>query len=244
MWLQMPVNVDWHLYRCHLIASAPNDWRAARTHAGCGVGEFPGEHLLEASANSKRTTMEPRSLKPTEKSAIDGILEDAERPSGDFTPSLEALDAQCRSIWSDWGISRPAHRKTPNRKSPKASRDVAPTSSLTPQRPSRDGPVQSLPSNEEDDEEIRTKPPSRFRGWQRGQRPRKSALALNAVDPIRLAQDNVELRAQVGKLRAALDRANAENANLEARLRRAAFDTSRQKKIISYLKEEKLYGRK
>lgn len=82
--------------------------------------------------------------------------------------------------------------------------------------------------------------------------PRKAAPIQSAApvhpfnrgDAARLRQDNIELRSQVARLQAALDRANLENAKLKEEIQKMKLDKQKQKSMISYLKEERLYGRK
>jgi hypothetical protein len=64
------------------------------------------------------------------------------------------------------------------------------------------------------------------------------------ADAARLRQDNIELKAQVGRLKAALDRVHLENSRLQTELQRAEVEKTKQKSIIAYLKDEKVYGRR
>jgi hypothetical protein len=64
------------------------------------------------------------------------------------------------------------------------------------------------------------------------------------VDAARLRQDNLELSAQMTRLRAALDRANIENRRLRVEIRKLESDRTKQSSIIAYLKEERLYPKK
>ena len=68
--------------------------------------------------------------------------------------------------------------------------------------------------------------------------------AYDRADVARLRQDNISLRAMVSRLQDALDRANYENARLKEELNKSEMNCLRQKGIISYLKEQKLYGKK
>ena len=68
--------------------------------------------------------------------------------------------------------------------------------------------------------------------------------AYERADVARLRQDNISLRAMVSRLQDALDRANFENARLKEELNKSEMNCLRQKGIISYLKEQKLYGKK
>lgn len=73
----------------------------------------------------------------------------------------------------------------------------------------------------------------------------KSQLhTYDRADVARLRQDNISLRAMVSRLQDALDRANYENARLKEELNKSEMNCMRQKGIISYLKEQKLYGKK
>ena len=63
-------------------------------------------------------------------------------------------------------------------------------------------------------------------------------------DAARLRQDNISLRAQVTRLQAALDRANYENARLKEQLSKSKLKNAKQESIISYLKDQRLYGKK
>lgn len=63
-------------------------------------------------------------------------------------------------------------------------------------------------------------------------------------DAARLRQDNIELRNQVSKLQAALDRSNLENARLKEEIQRMKLDQQKQKSMISFLKEDRIYKRK
>ena len=67
---------------------------------------------------------------------------------------------------------------------------------------------------------------------------------FNRGDAARLRQDNIELRNQVSKLQAALDRANLEIAKLKEEMQKMKLDKQKQKSMISFLKEDKLYKRK
>lgn len=67
---------------------------------------------------------------------------------------------------------------------------------------------------------------------------------FDRADVARLRQDNISLRAMVSRLQDALDRANYENARLKEELNKSEMNCMRQKGIISYLKEQKLYGKK
>jgi hypothetical protein len=64
------------------------------------------------------------------------------------------------------------------------------------------------------------------------------------TDAARLRQDNIELRAQVARLQAALDRANIENNRLLIEMQKLESSRAKQASIIAYLKEERLYGKK
>ncbi|OHT16837.1 hypothetical protein TRFO_12929 [Tritrichomonas foetus] len=68
--------------------------------------------------------------------------------------------------------------------------------------------------------------------------------AYDRSDAARLRQDNIALRAQVSRLQAALDRANKENNRLKEELNKCELRNTKQKSVIAYLKEQKLYGRK
>lgn len=68
--------------------------------------------------------------------------------------------------------------------------------------------------------------------------------AYDRADVARLRQDNISLRAMVSRLQDALDRANYENSRLKEELNKSEMNCMRQKGIISYLKEQKLYGKK
>jgi lipid II:glycine glycyltransferase (peptidoglycan interpeptide bridge formation enzyme) len=67
---------------------------------------------------------------------------------------------------------------------------------------------------------------------------------FNRSDAARLRQDNIELRAQVARLQAALDRARLENSRVKEDLQKAQMESQKQKSVIAFLKEEKLYGNK
>jgi hypothetical protein len=247
--------------------------------------------------------MGQRTLKSDEKLAIDSILDDAERKCGSrgtFSADLEALDQQCRSIWSDWDFSVPTHKRTPT-KDPPAPSPKRPTPAHVSALPEDDKPapresadiIRSTPapkpsprrgleprvlveaskhrrapptqtrvtpapepilSSESDEVESTARSePARARKSPRGKAApspgggRKRAIPKNSVDPYtradaaRLRQDNIELRGQVTRLQAALDRANTENHRLRVEMRKLEAARTKQASIIAYLKEERLY---
>lgn len=67
---------------------------------------------------------------------------------------------------------------------------------------------------------------------------------FNRTDAAKLRQDNIDLRAQVERLQAALDRSNLENARLKEELHQSETLRGKQKTMIAFLKKEKLYGQK
>jgi hypothetical protein len=226
--------------------------------------------------------MGSKTLSKREKAAINSILDDAERnfiPTGNISQDLEALDEQCRGIWTDWDFSVPLTRRTPNR--PTDSSHVTPphqhTSSkahrvtlVLPDMESSDRHTRTTPkctNSEEEDEEEPQNPtppkPTRKPAKQRQrvnapQRPNKQipqntikqkraeapTEPFNRSDAARLRQDNIDLKRDVGRLQAALDRANLEISRLKQEVQRAEQASTKQKTVIRYLKEEKLYGNK
>lgn len=73
---------------------------------------------------------------------------------------------------------------------------------------------------------------------------RNEFQAFNRSDLARLRQDNISLKALVTRLRDALDRANGENKRLKEELAKSEMQNARQKQMIDYLKEQKIYGNK
>jgi hypothetical protein len=262
-----------------------------------------------------------RTLKAEEKLAIDGILDDAERQCavrGNITRGLEAIDKQCRSIWSDWDFAIPGYRRSPKRSprvgpspappcisrsidkpansgtgggptparrgaSASSSSDDAvplpsermtpkrthshiessssggapqPTKAFRPRRSSSDDeqpPPRRIAIQPDDDPPTRQrfrrpKQPVASEAKPRQRNAKKPAgmpiQPFTRSDAARLRQDNIELKAQVARLKAAIDRAQLENSRLQTELQRAEAEKMKQKSIIAFLKEEKLYGRR
>ena len=243
--------------------------------------------------------MQTRTLDPRERLAIESILEDAERSylKGSIAQNIEALDQQCKSIWSDWEDSVQPRRTSPDRQrlllsralhnspvkrshiaSPSVSASTSETETETAtehrsqtSREETPHPVSDSDSRSKSDSDAstgseaptnpirarrqavpahRAPPPPPPRASQKSSRrvPKKHAQGpvqpFSRADAARLRQDNLELKAQVTRLQAALDRANMENAKLKEELQRYKQDKQKQKSVIAFLKEDRLYGKK
>lgn len=96
-----------------------------------------------------------RTLKEKERDAINRILEEAERRfDGGASASLEAIDRQCREIWSDWDTSSIPSRQTPRSREytqPTITVDSTETK-LSPQ--SQTHPLEIEDSNPPPDREV------------------------------------------------------------------------------------------
>ena len=234
--------------------------------------------------------MQTRTLDPRERLAIESILEDAERSylKGSIAQDIEALDQQCKSIWSDWEDSVQPHRTSPDRhrlllsralhnsplkKSqltppPKSDTDSETETEAETEHRSQTSPQHQLSeSDSKSDSETsagpetpvnqtkpRRQPPSGRSSTTRTtssriRRTTKKHVAgpvqpFSRADAARLRQDNIDLKAQVARLQAALDRANMENSKLKEELQRYKQDKQKQKSVIAFLKEDRLYGKK
>jgi hypothetical protein len=224
--------------------------------------------------------MATRTLSQHEKAAINSILDDAERnfiAPGTGPQDLEALDEQCRGIWTDWDFSVAPTRRTPKRTS-EPSRVTPPSHQTSPKSPrvghqspervTRDNSTPKLkfvePEEEEEEESPRppvlkpnrktANPQPTANAARRSRRTSNSSAKqkradvpiqpFNRADGARFRQDNLGLRRELGRLQAALDRANLEITRLRQEVQRAEQTSAKHKSVIRYLKEEKMYGNK
>jgi hypothetical protein len=195
---------------------------------------------------------------PEETLAIDSILNDTERQCaayGSLTRDLEAIDEQCRSIWSDWDFAVPGSRRSPKRSPHPAINRAAierPHSASKAIRSSSDDNELPRATIQPDDEALMRQRSRRLKQTvapevkSREQIGKKMApiQPFTRVDAVRLRQDNIKLKAQVAKLKAALDRTQLENSRLQAELHKVETEKIKQKSIIAYLKDAKLYGKR